>query len=232
MTKTYFFDIDGVLIEHSGSLESQPDHLKILDNTKLMLSAIEKNGDKIILTTGRRMSMKRRTEIQLENLGIFYDELIMGCSRGARILVNDLKPFSNMKTSYSFSPKRNDVTIDEVEKIVTPCEERPWGNFSTLSYSSEYHIKEIKVNPNSASSLQSHNHRDELWIVISGSGVFVLDENEIQISKGSVCNVKKGQKHRVKNTGVEDLVFLEIQTGDKFSENDIVRYEDNYGRVI
>lgn len=230
MTKTYFLDIDGVLLKHNGNLSNQINSSEILSETYKLLNNIELDGGRIILTTGRKESMRNQTETILSNLGIFYDYLVMGCNRGARILVNDMKPDSNLKTAYAFSPKRNELDALELEKILTPCEERPWGNFATLAYNKKYHIKEIQVNPGCASSLQSHKHRDELWLVLEGNGEYVLDEKTYQIEKNSICVIKKEQKHRIKNTGTDPLVFIEIQTGDKFSESDITRYNDHYGR--
>lgn len=231
MTQTFFLDIDGVLVEHNGDLSKQMEPTNVLPETISLINQIEKNGGKIILTTGRKESMRKITEDILTNFGIFWDHLIMGCNRGSRILVNDLKPNSNLRTAYAFTPERNKLNSLEIEKILKPCEERPWGNFSTLAYSNKYHIKEILVKPNCSSSLQSHEHRDELWLVLEGEGEYVLDDEVIKIYAGSVCTVKKQQKHRVRNTGSINLLFIEIQSGDKFSEEDITRYEDQFGRV-
>jgi len=231
MNKTFFLDIDGVLVEHNGNLSEQMKNTNILPETLNLLNKIELDGGKIILTTGRKESMRNLTEKTLSELGIFYEKLVMNCNRGPRIIVNDLKPNSNLKTAYAFTPKRNKLNDLEIEKIINPCEERPWGNFSTLVYSDKYHIKEILVKPNSSSSLQSHEYRDELWLVLEGDGEYVLDDQTIQISPGSICIIKKQQKHRVRNTGETNLIFIEIQTGEKFSENDITRYEDQFGRV-
>jgi len=231
---TFFIDIDGTLLRHYGNLSRQHgpfDFYDMLPETLNFINQVEIDGGKIILTTGRKESMRSVTEETLSKLGIFYDQLIMGCNRGPRILVNDLKPSSNLKTAFAFTPKRNSLDQLELEKITKPCEERPWGNFSTLSYSDKYHIKEILVKPFCSSSLQSHNHREELWLVIEGSGQYVKGENTISIQKGSVCRIDVGEKHRVINNSENDLIFIEIQTGEKFSENDIIRYEDQFGRI-
>lgn len=238
MTKTYFIDIDGVLLRHHGSLSKQLERanheqdwaLTRIDGAIELINQIEKDGGKIILVTGRKSSMREITSKQLEKCNLFYDELIMGCNRGPRIVINDLKPNSNLKTAYGFNIERNKLNKLEIEKIIKPCEERPWGNFSTLSYNEKYHIKEIVVYPGMGSSLQSHDHREELWLVIEGVGLHVTQNSDIPIKKGSVCKIGIKEVHRVKNTGSENLVFIEIQTGEMFSENDIVRYEDFFGR--
>jgi mannose-6-phosphate isomerase-like protein (cupin superfamily) len=202
-----------------------------MPNTKYLINEIDKLGGKIILTTGRKESMRKITEEQLSSCGIFFDQLIMGCNRGTRILINDLKPSQTTKTAAAFTPKRNKLDELEIEKILKPSEERPWGSFSTLSYNEKYHIKEIKINPNCSSSLQSHQYRNELWLVISGKGIATINSLEKNVEQGSVIHVNAGEKHRVSCTGEEDLIFIEIQTGEKFSEDDITRYEDQYGRV-
>lgn len=234
MHKTYFLDIDGVLIQHNGSLSkqlSQIDSTLIMPETLKMLDQIERNGDKIILTTGRKESMRAVTEKMLTDLGIFYDVLIMGCNRGPRVIVNDLKSNSNIKTAFAFTPERNNLDSNIIEKIITPTEERPWGTFSTLAYSKNYHIKEIMVKPKCSSSLQSHEHRDEFWLVVKGIGECIIENQCLNLQPGDVCQIEKNQKHRVRNTGAEDLIFIEVQTGDLFSESDIVRYEDQFGRT-
>lgn len=225
MTKTYFIDIDGILIYHYGKgLYGQGASGTSVEGARQLIYEIEKSGGKIILTTGRKESMRSLTEQQLEGFRFYYDELVMGCNRGPRILINDLKPDSDLKTAYSFNLLRNKIDDYEIEKIITPCEEREWGNFSTLSYCGKYHIKEINVLPGKFTSLQSHNFREEVWIVISGTGECILDDDKLPLVAGSIVKVGLNQKHRVKNTGSEKLTFVEVQTGINFSEHDITRY--------
>lgn len=235
MTNTYFIDIDGVLLRHNGSLDAQMTVKEILPHTLSFLNQIEYNGGKIILTTGRKESMRKLTEKQLTNMGIFYDQLVMGLNRGPRILINDLKPKFKPKTAFAFTPERNNLDEDLIEKIVKPCEERPWGSFSTLAYDKKYHVKEIRVSPGNKSSLQSHKNRDELWVVVSGIGYGVVEKDNLKMKNrlipGECFRVLRGEKHRVINEGDEDFVFIEVQTGDSFSEGDIERFEDEYGRA-
>jgi hypothetical protein len=191
MTKTYFIDIDGILIHHyDKGLYGQMSSVTSVGSAGLLLREIEKSGGKIILTTGRKESMRGLTERQLEGLRFYYDELVMGCNRGPRVLINDLKPSSDTKTAYSFNLFRNKIDASEIEKIITPCEEREWGNFSTLSYCDKYHIKEINVLPGKFSSLQSHSFREEVWIVISGKGECTLGNEIIKLNTGSVVKVE------------------------------------------
>ena len=113
MKKTLFIDIDGTLIKHKGNLSKQ-----VLEKPELLPGVIEKlnqwdaDGHKIILTTGRKESMRKATEIQLSEFGIFYDQLIMGLNRGERIIINDGKSDSDMITASAIQPKRNEGLIN------------------------------------------------------------------------------------------------------------------------
>ena len=106
--KTIFLDIDGTLVRHLGGLEKQvTQHLSLLPGTLEKLSEWDKKGYNIILTTGRRESSRKITEFQLEELGIFYDQLIMGIGGGTRVLINDLKPDKPDFTAIAINLKRN-----------------------------------------------------------------------------------------------------------------------------
>lgn len=106
--KTIFLDIDGTLVEHLGNIEKQcMQELKLLPGTLEKLSEWDRKGYNIILTTGRREGSRRRTEEQLEKLGIVYDKLIMGIGGGARVLINDLKPDRDDNTAIAINLKRN-----------------------------------------------------------------------------------------------------------------------------
>lgn len=117
-------------------------------------------------------------------------------------------------------------------------DKRPWGEFETLSHEkvkddsgvqSDLVIKKITVHPGKRLSYQSHVGRNENWNFLSGEGVATLEGKEVKVKSGSNILVKKGQKHRISNIGNSDLVFIEESTGD-FDEDDIIRYEDDFGR--
>jgi len=86
------------------------------------------------------------------------------------------------------------------------------------------------VNPGKRISLQSHKFRAEHWFVVSGQGTAEVDEKEITVGPGDSINVPIGSKHRISCAGASPLVFIEVQTGSSFAENDIIRYEDDFGR--
>lgn len=108
-------------------------------------------------------------------------------------------------------------------------EKRPWGNFRRFTDNEISTVKIIKVEPNQSLSLQSHNYRSEFWRVIEGDGIFEINDKEYKVYKGDEEYIKKKSKHRIK-AGVDGISILEISFGN-FDENDIVRYEDKYGRV-
>jgi len=92
-------------------------------------------------------------------------------------------------------------------------------------------VKRITVLPGRRLSYQRHHRRSEHWFFVSGSGRVVIDDVERRIEPGSAVDVPRGAAHRVENTGRDDLVFIEVQRGDYFGEDDIVRLEDDFGRV-
>lgn len=111
-------------------------------------------------------------------------------------------------------------------------EARPWGSFTVLDDNPNWKIKRIEVLPGKRLSLQSHKHRDEVWRVLAGTGTFFRHNDLPRVCDvGSQFEICAGTKHRMANNHSELLVVLEIQTGTYFGEDDIVRYEDDFGRV-
>tara|TARA_Y100001973_G_C4980132_1_gene223819 strand:- start:33 stop:392 length:360 start_codon:yes stop_codon:yes gene_type:complete len=105
--KTIFCDIDGTLIKHNPPGNLHVSKTEVLEGTIEKLHEWDKKGYNIILTTGRKESLRKYTEEQLRSCGIFYDKLIMGIGGGTRVLINDLKSDSNNPTAYSFCIERN-----------------------------------------------------------------------------------------------------------------------------
>lgn len=109
---------------------------------------------------------------------------------------------------------------------------RPWGYYKTTVLNDYFQSKIISVKPGGQLSLQSHNHREEHWIVVHGTGIVQLDDSFLPVSCGSSVFLPKGCRHRLTNTDEkENLIITEVQIGDYFGEDDIIRYEDVYGRV-
>ena len=110
-------------------------------------------------------------------------------------------------------------------------EHRPWGYYEILSDESDHKVKKILVHPKKRLSLQLHHHRSEHWYIISGKGLTTLGDNKIHIEAFQTVDIPVETVHRVENTGNTDLVFIEIQTGDYFGEDDIERFEDDFNRI-
>jgi len=109
-------------------------------------------------------------------------------------------------------------------------EERPWGKFTTLLAKKTCKVKEIEVKPGHRLSYQSHSKREERWVIFEGVATVTLEGNIYELSPGESIQIEIGAKHRVENRGDKKLKFIEVQTGTYFGEDDIVRYEDDYGR--
>lgn len=110
--------------------------------------------------------------------------------------------------------------------------QRPWGFYKTTVLNDYFQSKVISVFPKEKLSLQSHNRREEHWIVAHGVGTVQVDNTIIPVCRGSSVYIPIGAKHRLTNTDdQESLIIVEVQIGDYFGEDDIVRYEDTYGRA-
>jgi mannose-6-phosphate isomerase len=107
---------------------------------------------------------------------------------------------------------------------------RPWGSYEVLADAAGYKVKTITVSPGHRLSYQRHSRRSEHWFVVAGTGALTLDGTVTTIRAGEAADVPVGAAHRIENTGPEPLVFVEVQHGDYFGEDDIVRLDDDYGR--
>ena len=110
-------------------------------------------------------------------------------------------------------------------------EERPWGSYTNLLDEEYTKVKKIVVKPGEAPSYQYHFKRSEIWVIVKGTSQIKIDDEIHYYRVGDIIFIPKESKHQVKNIGEDDLVFIEVQLGEYFGEDDIVRLEDNYGRV-
>ena len=108
---------------------------------------------------------------------------------------------------------------------------RPWGSYSRLEDGQFYSIKRITVPPQKRLSLQKHHHRSEHWVVVTGTAKVTIDGKELLLHKGESTFVPIGSMHRLENPGLVPLELIEVQIGDYIGEDDIVRFDDDYGRV-
>jgi mannose-6-phosphate isomerase-like protein (cupin superfamily) len=110
-------------------------------------------------------------------------------------------------------------------------EHRPWGFYEVLSDEEDHKVKRITVEPGKRLSLQRHKFRREHWFVVYGESIVTVGHNETKVADGQAIDIPQGSLHRIVNTGMERLVYIEVQLGSYFGEDDIERVEDDYGRI-
>ncbi len=111
-------------------------------------------------------------------------------------------------------------------------DERPWGNYTVLDEGTDFKVKRIEVLPEKRLSYQKHAHRAEHWFVVRGTAKVTLNDKIYNVETGMDIDIAVGDKHRVENPHAsETLIFIEIQKGDYLGEDDIVRFEDDFGRL-
>jgi cytidyltransferase-like protein len=117
----------------------------------------------------------------------------------------------------------SDLVKNEVKK--------PWGKYLTFEQGDGYLVKRINVDAGESLSLQSHEHRTELWVVVKGEATVTLDGQKKIHNKGECIFIPLKSKHRLENMSKDPLELIEVQFGDILSEEDIIRFEDIYGRI-
>lgn len=121
------------------------------------------------------------------------------------------------------------MTQDEGKYSV--FESRPWGGYIVLLNEKNCKVKKLIINPKKRFSLQYHNKRTETWTIVKGKLEITVGENKKTYTYGQTISVPVGTRHRIENTGDEVAEIIEIQTGTYFGEDDIVRLEDDFGRI-
>lgn len=108
---------------------------------------------------------------------------------------------------------------------------RPWGTFTVLDEADGFKVKRIEVLPGKRLSYQKHAQRAEHWMVVQGTAKVTLDAVDVMVAAGEAIDIAIGAAHRVENPGSELLIFIEVQRGHYLGEDDIVRLQDDFGRV-
>ena len=107
---------------------------------------------------------------------------------------------------------------------------RPWGSYQTINLGARFQVKRITVNPGARLSLQKHHHRAEHWVVVEGTAIVTCDDQEIMLTENQSTYLPLGATHRLDNPGKIPLELIEVQSGSYLGEDDIVRFDDVYGR--
>ncbi|WP_353570250.1 mannose-1-phosphate guanylyltransferase/mannose-6-phosphate isomerase [Candidatus Albibeggiatoa sp. nov. BB20] len=134
--------------------------------------------------------------------------------------------------------------VQDIKKIVTKLKQqnreevnlhrrvhRPWGTYENIDVESRFQVKRIMVNPGACMSLQMHYHRSEHWIVVKGTAKVTCGEETFIVTENQSTYIPLGTKHRLENPGKVPLEIIEVQSGGYLGEDDIVRFDDNYGRI-
>ena len=108
--------------------------------------------------------------------------------------------------------------------------QRPWGRYEILAEGDSYKVKTIWVNPGKRLSYQRHEKRAEHWFIIAGDARITLNGDNFEMGAGDSIDIEIGDLHRIENIGTVDVIFIEVQTGTYFGEDDIERIEDDFGR--
>jgi mannose-1-phosphate guanylyltransferase/mannose-6-phosphate isomerase len=170
-----------------------------------------------------------------------YDSLVKSTSRlvslvGVRdlvvietpdaVMVSNKKSSQNIKSIVSSLQKSGRVEYEQHRKV-----NRPWGWYDNIDEDGNFKVKKILVNPGASLSLQKHNFRSEHWIVVKGIAEITNGKKVLMLKENESTYIPLGEKHRLSNPGLLPLEIIEIQLGSYLGEDDIIRYEDNYGRT-
>lgn len=183
-----------------------------------------------VATSGAAMAIDctntllRSEDEGLELVGIGLDNILVVAMPEA-VLVSDISRAQDVKQVVTVL---KDKDVKQAQAFAR--DHRPWGHFETLALSDRFQVKRIVVKLGAALSLQSHVHRSEHWIVVSGTAKITVDNEVRLLSENQSVYIPLGAVHRMENPGKVAMVLIEVQTGAYLGEDDIIRYEDSYAR--
>tara|TARA_B110000008_G_scaffold62087_1_gene61905 strand:+ start:23 stop:802 length:780 start_codon:yes stop_codon:yes gene_type:complete len=187
----------------------------------------------IIQTSSDKSSTKAIEEFVLKN----PDKNICYCNGGDRsnvkkILEADICKKLGVSLEFGVGGENKIESSSQLTKnYLGNVEKRPWGNYHIIAKNTGYQIKEIKVSQKSKLSLQKHESRSEFWQIVRGKSKITIENKEYFLKEKEHIYIPKKTIHRIENIGKEDLIFIEIQLGENLKEDDIIRLEDDYGRI-
>ena len=212
-----------VLLQTDPTIE-RPNKLKPVlstDERKNMLMSLEDVDDVIRYTYEEQLyDLIKMGEFDVRFLGDDYiDKPFTG---------DDLKiPIHYLNRDHGWSTTKYKTLIANSLKEV---DKRPWGKYEVLLDAPDVKVKRITVNPYSRLSYQYHDKRSERWVIVSGILSVILDDVRIIKTSGESIHIPLGSRHRACNETHEPVIFIEVQTGSYFGEDDIIRIEDDYNR--
>ena len=203
-----------------GSFDALYDEVKQPGLDNAVLSRLEDSPEPICIDSTNNLIVARERQIALVDV---EDLLVVDTSDA--ILIS--KKGSSQKVKNVVAQiKKQSPELTEIHRLAF----RPWGSYEVLVNTEGYKVKRIIVKPGGRLSLQKHFHRNEHWIVVSGTATVTVDDKRCLVRPNESTYIKMGQTHRLENEGKIDLVMVEVQVGEYTGEDDIVRIEDLYGR--
>jgi len=178
-------------------------------------------GDVVSLNTKNTIAITSKKNVSL--MGV--SDLIV-IETADSVLVAKKNDAQSIKELVGLLEKNEQQLLSEHKKV-----SRPWGWFETIDEGSNFKVKRIKVNPDAKLSYQSHNFRNEHWVVVRGRATIIQDGKEMTLERDQSTYIKKGVKHQLINSEKTNLEIIEVQTGTKVIEEDIKRFLDDYGRT-
>ena len=203
------------------------------EQRKEILEEFESITEVIIQSSSEKSSSLSIKEFAIKN----PNKKICYCNGGDRSNIKNILEAKvcsdfNIKLEFGIGGKNKIESSSELTKnYLGNVEKRPWGNYHIIAKNTGYQIKEIKVLQNSKLSLQKHKSRSEFWQIVKGKSKIIIEENEYFLKEKEHIYIPKNTLHRIENIGNEELIFIEIQLGQNLKEDDIIRLEDDYGRV-
>ena len=190
-------------------------------------SSKDENGNsskgKVILDNSKDCYLRSEERLVV---GIGLKNLIVIETKDA-VLVSDKKSTNKIKKIVQHLNENNYSESKFNKKMY-----RPWGNYTSIDLGHNWQVKKLEIKPYASLSLQMHHHRSEHWVIVSGLAKVEIDNQISFLSKNQSIYVPLGAKHRLTNPNKEQLILIEVQSGSYLGEDDIVRFEDNYGRNI
>jgi cytidyltransferase-like protein len=193
-----------------------------------------KSISEVIIQTSSEPSSSLAIE---EFVNKYPNKSICYCNGGDRSNIKNIREYDickKLKVSLEFGiggENKIESSSDLTKNYLGDIEKRPWGNYHIIAKNLGYQIKEIKVSVNSKLSLQKHQNRSEFWQIIKGNCKVTVGEKKFDLEDNNNIYIPKDTLHRIENTGDQELIFIEIQLGSDIKEEDIVRIEDDYGRI-
>ena len=203
------------------------------DQRKEILDEFKSISEVIIQTSSEKSSNKAIEEFVFKN----PNKTICYCNGGDRSNIKNIPEAEicqklGVNLEFGVGGKEKIESSSQLTKnYLGNVEKRPWGNYHIIAKNKGYQIKEIKVFEKSKLSLQKHNNRSEFWQIVKGESKITIENKEYYLKEKEYIYIPNNTIHRIENIGKEDLIFIEIQLGENLKEEDIIRLEDDYGRV-